>query len=261
MNYSQRMLEQTLIPSPNVSILAPSPLLDFVNRMELGSVQPAESFHVNSKLSEAERSRVMDPLRRESVRKWFLENCGHVQPQDLTDHASVVTLPHSNLPPLLGKALSTFGTTGNLKTMLYSADLMVVYNNAVYRQVSGADQLWMEHIISDELVQLLRTSPIGLETKKFATAGTIAVLVGVPWRNMLFVGARGYRRMLVDTGMILSAFGSVCQQLGYDVTPCFDFIDCAVDTVLANDGVERGALVLIALNDPSFQESGELEPQ
>lgn len=247
----RRMLEQTLIPSPNVSILAPSPLLDFVNRMELNWIHPAESFHVNSKLTETDRDRLLDPNWSESVRKWFQENCGHVEPNDLTEESSEVALPHTRLPQRLGSTLSLFGANGPMKGLLYSADLMVVFDNAAYRQVGGADQLWKEHVIKDELMGDLTASPIGVDTDKFETAEAIVVLVGIPWRNMLFNGARGYRRMLLDTGMILSALGSACQQFGYEVTPCFDFVDRAVDKALANDGVERSALLLIALNDPS----------
>lgn len=245
----RRMLEQTLIPSPNVSTLKPTPLLDFVNRMELGTVHPAESFHVNSKLTEADRDNLLEPGRGDAVRKWFSENCGHVKPDDLTELGGAVTLGHADLPPRLGRALSAFGDQGPMKTLLYSADLMVVYNGAAYRQVGGEDQLWKEHTISEPNLAAFFASPIGVDLEKFESADAVMVLVGVPWRNMLFNGARGYRRMLVDTGMILSALGSVCQQLGYEVTPAFDFVDRSVDDALANDGVERGALLMIAVNE------------
>lgn len=246
----RRMLEQTLIPSPNISTLAPTPLNDFVNRMELGTVHPAESFHVNSKLSDSDRDRLVDPGRADTVRKWFSENCGHVRPDDLDDDlGSAVALHHVDLPPRLGRALSAFGPDGPMQTLLYSADLMVVFNGGAYRQVGGEDKLWKEHTITDADLEAFIASPMGVDPEKFEGAVAIAVLVGVPWRNMLFNGARGYRRMMVDTGMILSAFGSVCQQVGYEVTPAFDFVDIDVDVALANDGVERSALMLIALNE------------
>lgn len=246
----RRMVEQTLIPSPNVSTLAPTPLLDFVNRMELGVVHPAESFHVNSKLSERHRDDLIEAGRADTVRKWFSENCGHVRPEDLDEElGKAVALHHVDLPPRLGKALSAFGSQGPMKTLLFSADLMVVYNGGAYRQVGGEDQLWKEHTIAAADLERFMASPMGVDPDKFESAVAIAVLVGVPWRNMMFNGPRGYRRMLVDTGMILSAFGSVCQQVGYEVTPAFDFVDIDVDVALANDGVERSALLLVALNE------------
>src|SRR5690606_24231160 len=71
------------------------------------------------------------------------------------------------------------------------------------------------------------------------------LVVGVPWRAMLFDGPRGYRRMLMDAGVLLNALGAATQGAGRVPVPVFDFYDDEVDGLLGNDGVERSVVAML----------------
>jgi hypothetical protein len=79
----------------------------------------------------------------------------------------------------------------------------------------------------------------------------VVVVTGVPWRSMLFSGARGYRRMLMDAGLLVNAVASGALGHGLSPRPIFDFYDDELDALLCNDGVERSVLALLVLVRPA----------
>ena len=74
-------------------------------------------------------------------------------------------------------------------------------------------------------------------------------MVGVPWRNMLFFGPRGYRRMLIDCGRLLAHLETRAAGSGVGLLPVLDLYDARVDGVLNNDGTERTTLLALVIEE------------
>lgn len=254
----QRMLEQTLVPTPNLTSLSNSFLEEFVNRFDNRIENPAESFHLNSMLTRSDGLRLLPPGQAAEVRSWYLEKCGRVATSDLdTDLGHNIVVPHDQLDRRLAMMLSVFGQDGPMRGALYSVDLMIVMDRKVYRQVAGSSGISLEAVLDDENWQMFTDATVDTAPADIDGAVATIVIVGVPWRNMLISGPRGYRRMLIDTGVLLSALGSMAQQVGLVANPVTDFVDVSVDRALANDGLDRSALLLMPLHEPAEPEGTE----
>ena len=278
---TRRLLEQTLIPSPNVTALVDRQASTFVDRLrpEAAGLRAdvAELFHANSKLSRHEAPTRFTDAEITAVKDWFFASCGQVREEDLTDAAGQVRLPHAELPPPLGALLAPFGPDGPLARLLYSVDLGLVMGGApgggarLCRQAPGADHLWVERHLGDATgldatgldatgLDATGQGATGLEALRRAVPGPagdlvggdpIAVVTGAPWRTMLFGGPRGYRRVLMEAGVLVNVVGSAAVSLGLEPRPIFDFYDDEVDLLLGNDGVERSVLALLVLRTPA----------
>lgn len=246
----RRALEQTLLPSPNVVELAPGKIAGFVNRVSADQEDVAELFHLNCRLSRHQPDRRLSESERAGVRTWFFDTCGRHDPADLSTSADSVRRPHAQLPQALAAVCSAFGPGGRLVPLLYSCDLMVLTADALCRQQPGEDALWVELLLGGPGV-LAPMVPDPAAAQALGGADVVFVLTGVPWRTMLGHGPRGYRRMLMDAGVLLDVLGGLAMQAGLDVSPVLDFYDDEVDTLLHCDGLERSVLALVAVRAPA----------
>lgn len=245
----RRTLEQTLIPSPNVVELAPGKAAGFVNRVAPQQDDVAELFHLNSRLSRHQPDHRLTDSEREGVRRWYFDTCGRHDPADFAGESNTVRRPHTALPGPLAAVCAPFGDGGQLATLLYSCDLMVVVPDALCRQQPGENALWVERLL-DGPSALAPMVPDESAAEALRAADAALVLTGVPWRNMLSHGPRGYRRMLMDTGVLLDVVGGLAMRAGLEAFPVLDFYDDELDTLLHCDGLERSALAVVALRAP-----------
>jgi hypothetical protein len=260
---TRRLLEQTLIPSPNVTALVERKASGFVDRLRPeaagGRADIAELFHVNSKLSRHLADIRFTDAEIAAVRNWYLASCGRVREEDLTSVAHQIRLPHTALPAPVHAVLSPFGPDGPLTPLLYGVDLGMIllggttaapYAGVVCRQAPGSDALWVEQQLGEPDLAALRRAVPGPAADLLVAPHPIFVVTAVPWRTMLFSGPRGYRRMLMDAGVLINALGSAAVGNGLSPRPILDFYDDELDELLGNDGVERSVLALLVLVPP-----------
>lgn len=246
----RRALEQTLLPSPNVVELAPGKMAGFVNRVCADQEDVAELFHLNCRLSRHQPDRRLTDGERAGVRTWYFDTCGRHDPADLSTAADAVRRPHAQLPGALAAVCAPFGAGGRLVPLLFSCDLMVLTAEALCRQQPGEDALWVELLV-DGPGALAPMVPDEAAAQVLRRADVVFVVTGVPWRTMLGHGPRGYRRMLMDAGVLVDVLGGLAMQAGLEVHPVLDFYDDEVDTLLQCDGLERSALALLAARTPA----------
>jgi hypothetical protein len=242
----RRTLEQTLIPSPNVTTLAPSKASGFVNRVAPDSVDVGELFHLNSRLSRHQPDTRLTAAEMAEVRNWYFTTCGRHRIEDFVAESNDVRRPHPSLGAALASVLNPFGASGRLAGLLYACDVMVVDDSAVCRQQPGEDAVWVEHRLTGER-GLADAVPDASSADDLRAASAVLVLVGVPWRTMLGSGPRGYRQMLMDAGVLLDVLSGLARQAGLRPQPILDFYDDEIDALLHNDGLERSALALVPL--------------
>ena len=65
---------------------------------------------------------------------------------------------------------------------------------------------------------------------------------------MVFLGPRGYRRMLLDAGELLGRLQDVAADGAVEAAVFPDFYDRQVDDVLLLDGTERTVIAIVALD-------------
>lgn len=246
----RRILEQTLIPSPNVIEFAPEGASAFVSRLDPACDNVAELFHVNTQLSRHTPEARLEPDQASSVVTWYFEHCGHHRAEDLSEQAACVRLPHDSLEPAERAVLGPFGAGGPLARLLFAVDLCAVADGYVHRQLPNEDAVWAEQKLSPAHVDRLNAALHPAAPAVDFDADLVLLVVGVPWRSMLLHGTRGYRRMLMDAGVVVNALGGVASARGLEPSPVYDFYDDEVDGVLGHDGVERSLLAMVAVRPP-----------
>ncbi|GAA4710284.1 hypothetical protein [Phytohabitans rumicis] len=243
---TRRLLEQTLVPSPNVTALADRKASAFTERLSAGD-DVAELFHVNTKLTRHQADRRFTDAEIAAVRNWYLETCGRVHEEDMAPAAAQARVPHAALPAPVASVLAPFGQDGPPARLLYAVDLSVLLPGGVYRQLPGAGEVWLERRLSSADRDALRRAVPEPAARLLAGDDPVLLVTGVPWRMMLFNGPRGYRRTLMETGVLVNLLGALAAERGLDPRPVFDFYDDELDALLGHDGVEHSLLALLVL--------------
>lgn len=250
----QAILEDTLVTSPNVQELHPSPLATYQSRLLATEPHIAELFHANSRLSRASTSnRALDPAQHAAVEEWFERTAYAPSSEDIDKGAAErlgVRRPIPSLPPPLRGLLGLAATSSALAGALYAVDLWALHGSDLCRYPVGGDAVWLERTLGEEDRQRLHAALLNLPPSAAAAGGALLLLVAAPWRYMLFQGPRGYRRCLVDAGRALAALHSLCRDLGLETAETIDFHDDLVDAVLDLDGIERMTIAALAVRPP-----------
>jgi hypothetical protein len=110
--------------------------------------------------------------------------------------------------------------------------------------------LWVELLLTHSDRERLGDAIVGLPPPVLARARATLFLVLAPWRYMVLLGPRGYRRALMDAGALLRACRSLAGEHGLRAESTLDFYDHRVDEVLSLDGVERTVVAVVAVCDP-----------
>jgi len=240
---TQRMLEQTLIPSPNISLLELDDLAAAVNRFHSADGLVSEQYHLISKLSP--RTMVRKPSNEESefVSSWYFNTMVEGAHRMVDAGSSKVI----ELPGELTPFLAPFTVPGPEVASLFHVDIVIYLDEVLWKLVPGSSLLTWEGRVRDEEVYG-RNRFLGLEPRAGHTA-MHGYIVGAFARSSFLLGERAYRRVLIHAGIVLEVMHQ------YDLIAKGErsfrytdvFIDNEIDRLLANDGVERGTLVCFAL--------------
>ena len=240
---TQRMLEQTLIPSPNVSTLELDDLASTVERFRVSNGLVSEQYHLISKLNPRTVSRKPPGRESDFVHKWYFDSVGQGADRLVEQGSSKVT----NVPAELGTVLSPFMNLSDAIMCLYYVDVIVYYNGVLWKQVPGKPLLTWEGRVQDpQVLALSRFLGVSPQSGNVLALGFV---VGAFTRSAFLLGERAYRRTLLNAGIALETMRRHSSMA--DSTTLFRytdlFLDDEVDRVLANDGVERGTLACFAL--------------
>lgn len=241
------LLEGTVLPSPNRVELARTAATDYRRRFDGGEPHVAELFQENSKLSPHTTVRAPgDAAEIDAAREWYLSTAYRPRDEDLAaDQACTMRLPVDELPPCLASVLAPFTQTGRHSSLLYGVDLFVLHAQSLLRVVPRSGFAWRDRRTQPDEESCVRRSIVTAE--RVPDTGPLLFLVAAPWRYMLFLGPRGYRRMLLDAGELLAQLRSAAAEASVAVSVFPDFHDRRVDDVLRLDGVERTVIAIVAL--------------
>ncbi len=237
------MMEQILIPSPNVSSLELDDLAAAVNRFRTADGLVSEQYHLISKLSP--RTMVRKPSHKESefVSSWYFDTMVESAQRMLDAGSSkVIDLPSEMAPFLL-----PFTVPGHETASLFYVDIIIYFDQVLWKLVPGRSLLIWEGKVQDEQVSRLNRF-LGLEPHPGHSV-TLGCIVGAFARSSFLLGERAYRRVLIHTGVVLEVMHRHNKVAGSEHSLRYTdlFIDDEIDKLLANDGVERGALACFAL--------------
>ena len=239
------MLEGTALPGPNSVELLRTAASDYRLRFDGGDPHVAELFQENTKLSP--HTTVHGAAGLDRARAWHLSTAYRVQDDQLVaEEAHVVRLPVDTLPLRLARVLEPFTEDGRLSSLLYGLDLYVLHEQALLRVVPQTRFLWRDRRIAAGGEARVRESIVSAEC--VPRTGPLLFLVAAPWRYMIFLGPRGYRRMLLDAGELLCRLRDVAANAGVEAAAFPDFYDRRVDDVLLLDGTERTVIAIVALD-------------
>ena len=252
-------LEQTVLPSPNVHLLAPTPRVAFQTRLADARGNVAELFQANSRMRSWELARLPSADDERVMLDWFLGGGRRYPDADLRPEAEAPMRALGTLEPRLAGLLGRFGPTGPLAPSLYAADLMVIHHDELLLMPPRGDALVLERALPGALGEL--AAAVRAEHRDLVEAAAcVLALVVVPWRHMVRYGPRGFKRALLETGVLLSGLCRAAAENGLRPSPVLDFVDTVVDGLLENDGIERFCVAIVALSTHPRPDDGAGDP-
>lgn len=244
----RRMMEQTLVPPTQVVELDPSTVDEATSR--LGSVKGnlAEHYQVNSCLSRTAYARLADREEIETLTDFYLTTAGEGY-ETLVAEESRWVRPLTSCPTWVQQLLGPLAGHPAVQATLYNADLLVGFEDALWRLVPGQPGLQLEGTWSPELGRTVREAVPAMAGQ--GPAQGVVMLVGHLGRASYLSGDRAFRAAAIATGTLLGFLWSHLSGqppfLRMQVTQ--QFIDHEVNEAARCDGVERGVQVL-AFVDP-----------
>jgi hypothetical protein len=239
-------LEQTILPSPNVRPLLRTPKLDYQTRLADVRGSLAEEYHLNSRMRPWELAELPAPEDANAVRAWFLDSERSYRAQDLSSREDAPVVGLADLPAPVAALLARLAREQG--GALYTADLMVVHADALLLLPPGGDALVFERRLVAGAARALGAHVPAEHREAIGSATCLLAIACVPWRHMVLFGERGFRRSLMETGILVSSVCGLAVQVGLRPSPVVDFVDTEVDRLLHHDGLERFCAALIALD-------------
>jgi hypothetical protein len=203
------------------------------------NVAIAELYHENSKLF-AERlpelaADLIDPgaLRSEFVRRRSVGRAGErLRPLELEARHRSILATASSPEPILS----------------YAVELRVLQGEEIGLHEPVNDTLpIVRRLTRGDLAELTEALHLIVGTGEPLPDGPIVFVIGCFARNDVLWGPRGYRRTLLDAGMLAGRVLEAARQSGLSPRAIYEFDDHRVDAALDVDGVEEGTLVAIEL--------------
>lgn len=241
----QRALEANGVTPPTHIDLHPNPLDEFFARFG-GKPSAAEVFHHQTRLTSR---RITDCLPTasllEDVRAWTLAQEPAIgamqQPQRPTPIVEVARRAAAAMSSNRYGVELVVAHDGGALTVLADGSVLapLAAGPSAHNLICGA--------------RVPDTWP-AVQSGGFADAldGVgVLVFVGVPWRYMALLGARGYRRLLAESGRYHAAAIEAATAAGMEWRLDTEFDDAKVDAALGLDGLERTALALMRFARPA----------
>lgn len=244
----RRMMEQTLVPPTHVVELDPSTVDEATTR--LGSVRGtlAERYQVNSCLSRTAYARLADRDEIETLTDFYLTTAGEGY-DTLTAEESRWVRPLTDCPAWVQQLLGPLAGQPAVQATLYNADLLIGFEDTLWRLVPGRPGLQLEGTWSPQLGRSVREAVPAMAGQ--GPAHGVVMMVGHLGRASYLSGDRAFRAAAIATGTLLgflwSHLSSQPPFVRMQVTQ--QFIDHQVNEAARCDGVERGVQVL-AFVDP-----------
>lgn len=256
-DHVRRMLEQTLVPSPHVTELRTDALGSASNRFAHARGNAAERAHGSSRLYSFNIERQSNHSDTSSlIRDWFFET-GRDGAKELARLGSEQVRDISSLPNALRACLSPYAEVGPTIAPLFSCDIVVNIDGALWRLVPGTKYLTFEGMFSSsdatQVAEALEAwPPVDPESVSFC------FVVGAFSRAQHVLGERAHRHTSVQAGRIGGSVEAawLYQQRPDEIFLSSDsFIDEAVEQPLRVDGVERAVLLVMAICSIEFERS------
>jgi SagB-type dehydrogenase family enzyme len=212
-------LEQTILPSPNISALDPTPKESYQTRLRDARGTLAEQYHVNSRLRPWELSRLPSEEDARSIRDWFLAS-GRAWSDDHLDpdaRAAAPMRPLAALPMPVGPFLQRFCERQG--PALYAADLMLVLGDELLLVSPAGEDVIVERSLGADAQRRLAQQVRPTHRAGLAEALCVLAVTTVPWRHMVLYGERGFRRALMETGVLITNLCGLAMECGLRPTP------------------------------------------
>jgi hypothetical protein len=256
------LLEETIVPSPNVVELRRTPTSDYVFRFAETTPHVAELYHENSRITpHGEANAVMDPDALIGVRKWFY-GTAYLPRDDVFDEEKAreigLLADARDLVPRAGAPIARL-LEPDVPELAFGLDLLLLVEERIYRLVPGRDALWLERRYPERDLEAIGDCLPELDEED-GRPGALLFVVGAAWRYMALQGPRGYRRTLLEAGRLLQVLETAAGNDGGDLRVSLDFYDARLDRLLRLDGVERAVLAAVAMTAPPPQPEPEEEP-
>jgi len=238
------LLEGSIAPSPNSIDLSHSATSDFLNRHLRKTPHVAELYHENSKVNPHSTLLIPgdDSLLLE-VREWFFDTAYSSVDDTLIDNETGLRLLHEDMSVLMKDLLSSFFVPGPVTNLLFAVDLLVMYQDSLYRVVPQSEYLWIEKTLGlMDIQNILISSSV---SDQDLGDGLMLFVVACPWRYMLLYGPRGYRHTLMDIGRLLGYFENRTSSSDYHISITQNFHDTAIDNSVSVDGLERSVYAIV----------------
>lgn len=243
------LLEETLFPTPNNVELNRTPKNDYLLRFGAQQSHIAELFQENTKLNPYSTLQVPETDQEiKEAMDWYFSTAYQINEEDIqSEQAEKLKISHEDLSPSLKELLRPFSEEKLLLPLLYAVDLFLLIDNRLVRHVTGSNYTWLEKEFDETDQAIFRDSILRVDAKTLDQTHVFFLLVGVPWRYMMFYGPRGYRRMMFDMGKVLNYLESRSMQLELSPYACLDYYDRRIDRVLMLDGTEKTTLAIVGL--------------
>lgn len=255
----RRMIEQTLIPPTNVTELDPTSIHTATSR--LGDVRgsASERYQLDSMLTPGQLRRTPDSELAGQIRQYYFSTTVEGYDSLLASGGRWVRR-HS--PGYVRAALEPFWSEPGPVSALFSADVLVLSDGRLWRQVAGRDGCLFEQNLTASQQQLLEKH-LGTAAASGDEAAAqhvdesdqvlVIAVVGAFARSAFVYGNRAYRAVGMSAGMAIGAILSAAGRKDARPRVVDRFVDHEVNALLGCDGVDRGAFALLELRWPASQ--------
>lgn len=242
------LAEFTMVPSLNSLDLERSSLSDYRYRLAPRGQILSELYHENSKLNEFNKDAIIcDTVLINEIKNWHLTTTCKVKEADIDrGKSSNFFKAISSLPTPIQQLLSHLFKKQPVES-IYSMDILLLYDSNIYRVIPMDEYLILEKSFKD--MYPFSSAILDGNNTEFPLAIGYMVIVGMPWRRMVFDGQRGYRNMLLEAGMLLEKVSQADKENYITIRIHNNFYDNQVNRFLNLDGVESYVLSIVSLSE------------
>lgn len=240
--------EGTFMPPINSIDLLPEVYREFQCRFGELSINPAEFFHENSKVSRHTTRRIAENQQSiNEIIQYYMDTPYNYSPDTVNSMNSSPILPvfewHKEVP----ECLHSLGQHNPKR--FYAIDVYVLTGNKLRKILPNKQILVKDRNYNELKLGKLNQSFYGPNADLVSEQDSLVFFVGCPWRYMMLFGAKGYRKMLIDLGCILSCYENEIQS--GQMTQLDYFYDNEVDRFLMLDGIEQSIQCIFGVKDKS----------